>query len=44
MRESVAIDFPLVPTITFDILYMFFVLQVDRRRVLHFNVTRHPSA
>jgi len=33
-----------VPTITFDIIYVFFVLSIDRRRILHFNVTRHPSA
>jgi hypothetical protein len=33
-----------VPTATFGILYVFFVLSLDRRRVLHFNVTRHPTA
>jgi hypothetical protein len=26
------------------VLYVFFVLAHDRRRVLHFNVTEHPSA
>ena len=44
MHESLAIDFAVVPTITFDIIYVFFVLSVDRRRILHFNVTRHPTA
>lgn len=39
-----AIDFAVVPTITFDVLYVFFVLIVDRRRILHLNVTRHPTA
>ena len=28
----------------FGILYVFFVLSLDRRRVLHFNVTQHPTA
>jgi hypothetical protein len=39
-----SIDFFTVPTATFRILYVFFVLAHDRRRVLHFNVTEHPSA
>ena len=25
-------------------LYCFFVIEHERRRILHFNVTRHPSA
>ncbi len=33
-----------MPTATFGILYVFFVLSLERRRVLHFNVTRHPTA
>jgi transposase InsO family protein len=39
-----SIDFFTVPTATFRVLYVFFVLAHDRRRVLHFNVTDHPSA
>jgi hypothetical protein len=31
-----------VPTVTFHVLYVFFVLSLDRRRVLHVNVTVHP--
>ncbi len=34
----------LVPSATFGILYVFFILSLDRRRVLHFNVTQHPTA
>jgi putative transposase len=37
-------DFFTVPTATFRVLYVFFVLAHDRRRVLHFNVTEFPSA
>jgi transposase InsO family protein len=37
-------DFFTVPTLTFSVLYCFFVIAHDRRRILHFNVTRHPSS
>jgi len=43
-HELLAIDFAVVPTIGFDILYIFFVLSVDRRKILHFNVTKCPTA
>src|ERR1039457_7044087 len=39
-----AMDFFTVPTLTFGILYCFFVIGHDRRRILHCNVTRNPSA
>jgi putative transposase len=44
-RETIAaMDFFTVPTITFGVLYCFFVISHDRRRILHFNVTRHPTS
>jgi putative transposase len=44
-REAIAaIDFFTVPTITFGVLYCFFVIGHGRRRILHFNVTRHPTS
>jgi transposase len=44
-REAiVALDFFIVPTATFRVLYCLFVIEHGRRRILHFNVTRHPSA
>jgi putative transposase len=44
-REVIAaMDFFTVPTLTFGVLYCFFIIAHDRRRVLHFNVTRHPSS
>jgi len=44
-REAiVAFDFFTVPTLTFQLLYCFFVIEHGRRRILHFNVTRHPIA
>ena len=44
LHETLAVDFAVGPTATFGILYVFFVLSLERRRVLHFNVTRHPTA
>jgi hypothetical protein len=44
-REVIAaFDFFTVPTLTFQLLYCFFVIEHGRRRILHCNVTRHPSA
>jgi putative transposase len=44
-REAIAaMDFFTVPTITFSVLYCFFVIGHDRRRILHFNVTKHPTS
>jgi putative transposase len=40
----IAFNFFTVPTVTFRLLYCFFVIEHDRRRILHFNVTRHPTA
>jgi putative transposase len=43
-RDSVAVDFFLVPTLTFRLLFVFVVLRHDRRELLHLNVTEHPTA
>jgi putative transposase len=44
-REAIAaMDFFTVPTITFGVLHCFFVISHDRRRILHLNVTRHPTS
>ena len=37
-------DFFTVPTIRFQMLYVFLVMAHDRRRILHFAVTQHPTA
>lgn len=44
LGESAAIDFLTVPTIMFRTLYVFVVLSLDRRRIIHINVTYHPTA
>src|SRR6201997_2057913 len=44
-REAIAaMDFFTVPTITFGVLYCFFVIRHDRQRILHFNLTKHPTS
>jgi len=43
-REALAaMDFFTVPTATFRVLYCFFVIAHARRKILHFNVTEHPT-
>src|ERR1700756_4686358 len=44
VKTTVSVDFFTVPTIRFQLLYVFVVLAHDRRRILHFNVTAHPTA
>lgn len=43
-RDLVALDFFVVPTITNTVLFVLLILAHDRRRVVHFNVTEHPTA
>ena len=44
VKDLAALDFFTVPTATFRVLYCLVVLRHDRRRVVHFNVTEHPTA
>jgi len=44
IKDIVAVDFFTVPTATFRILFTFVVLRHDRRQIVHFNVTAHPTA
>jgi len=44
VKNLVSVDFFTVPTIRFQILYVFLVLSHDRRRILHFAATAHPTA
>ena len=43
LAQTAAIDFFTVPTATFRVLFVFVVLSHERRRVLHFGVTEHPT-
>jgi len=44
VRDLVSIDFFTVPTATLRVLFVFIVLSHERRRVVHFNVTEHPTS
>ncbi len=39
-----SIDFFVVPTATFRLLFVFIVLHHERRRIVHFSVTAHPTS
>ncbi len=43
-KDIVAADFFVVPTVFFQILFVFVILSHDRRRVVHFGVTTYPTA
>jgi putative transposase len=44
MQNLVALDFFVVPTVTFRVLFVLVILAHDRRRIVHFNITEHPTA
>jgi hypothetical protein len=44
LGSTVAVDFFAVPTLTCRILFVFVVLAHDRRRIVHINVTPHPTS
>lgn len=44
LHHSAAIDFFVVPTVTFRLLYGFVVLQHGRREIRHVGVTHYPTA
>jgi transposase InsO family protein len=44
LGDIAAMDFVVVPTATFRVLYVLVIMRHDRRRILHFNVTTAPNA
>ena len=44
VQDLVSVDFFTVPTVSFRVLFVLVVLAHHRRRILHFNVTEHPTA
>ncbi len=44
VKDLVSCDFFVVPTATFRVLFVFIILAHDRRRIVHFNITEHPTA
>lgn len=43
-QAIIASDFFVVVTATFRLVYVFVIMEVQSRRILHFNVTQHPTA
>jgi putative transposase len=43
-KTMVASDFFVAVTASFRVLYVFVVMEIGTRRILHFNVTAHPTA
>jgi putative transposase len=43
-RETLACDFFVAVTATFRLVYVFLVLEIGTRRILHWNLTEHPTA
>jgi transposase InsO family protein len=43
VKELVSIDFFMVPTLDFKVLFVLVILAHQRRRVVHFHVTEHPT-
>jgi len=43
VKTILSVDIFTVPTIRSQVLYVFLVLGQDRRRILHFAVTGHPT-
>ncbi len=43
-KDTISLDFFMVPTATCRFLFVLRVLSNDRRRILHFNATAHPTA
>jgi len=44
VSQLASVDFFTVHTVWFETLFVFIVLAHDRRRIVHFNVTAHPTA
>jgi transposase InsO family protein len=44
VQDLVSVDFFTVPTVSFRVLFVLVVLAHHRRRIVHFNVTQHPTA
>ena len=44
VQDLVSLDFFMVPTVRHTVLFVLVILAHHRRRVVHFNVTEHPTA
>ena len=43
LKETISVDFFSIPTLTYSLLHVFVILSHDRRKIIHFNITKHPT-
>jgi len=43
-KEIISIDFLTIPTINFKLMYVLVIIEHHRRKLIHFNVTKNPTA
>jgi putative transposase len=44
VKDLIALDFFVVPTVTHKVLFVLLILVHEQRRVIHFNISEHPTA
>ena len=44
VKDLVALDFFVVPTVTYKVLFVLVIIAHERRRIVHMTVTEHPTA
>jgi putative transposase len=44
VKDLVSMDFFVVPTATYQVLFVLVILAHERRQIMHYNVTEHPTA
>jgi putative transposase len=44
VNDLVALDFFVVPTISYKVLFVLVILAHKRRHIVHVNITEHPTA
>jgi putative transposase len=44
VKDLVSLDFFVIPTVTYQVLFVLVILAHERRRIVHFRVMEHPTA
>ena len=44
VKDVAFMDFFVVPTVTYQVLFLLVILAHERRRIVHCNLTEHPTA
>ena len=43
MDQIIACDFMTVVTVSFRVYYVFVVIELGTRKIIHYNITQHPN-